>query len=238
MEKSLLKYLYPPKETQSAHLGPSMEAAVRLHSLIIPHPPTRKGIFINSTKIQCVENTLSPCSQISHKNRAKEGGNLPAFLCFLFGKASFSLIPGLSREKRSQVTQKCPWGRRRRALKSWHFIFGVFFLFFIHCFLRAREEKLWPSWFVPQLLDMKIIFFFPLNFLQKHLRKFSGKICSFPLRNLAVLWVGCENKDEFPFTLRRFILEFLSTFYEGILYKLHKQVQKGPIFLYLQWSLF
>lgn len=161
---------------------PCTEAAVILHSFIIPHPPTRKGIFLNSTEIQCVQNTLSLCSQISHKNRGgKKKEICQLFSCFLFGKAAFSLIPGLSHEKRRQVTQKCSWKRRRRVLKSWHFIFGVFFLFVIHCFLREHEEKLWPSWFLPQLLDMKRIFFFPLLLIcTKTPQEVQWKVLQFP----------------------------------------------------------
>lgn len=159
MEKNLLKFLYPPKEMHSAHLG-FPQRLLWFSSFTMPR---REGTFVNSTEMQRVKNAAL-CPQMNHENGEKRkeiGTRERKFLCFLLGKAAYSLIPGLSREKRRQVTQKCPWNGRRRALKSWHFIFGVFFLFFIHCLLREREEKLWPSWFLPQLLDMKIILFFP-----------------------------------------------------------------------------
>lgn len=239
MEKSLLKYLYPPKETQSAHLGPSTEAAVRLHSLIIPHPPTRKGIFINSTKKNpvCGKHSV-PVLTDKPREQGKRRRKFTSFSLFPVWKSFFFLDPGVITWKKEPGDPKVSLGQEEKGPEklTLHFwgLFPVFHsLFPQSTWGEAVAQLICPtaSWHENNLL-------FPLNFLQKHLRKFSGKICSFPLRNLAVLWVGCENKDEFPFTLRRYILEFLSTFYERILYKLHKQVQKGPIFLYLQWSLF
>lgn len=214
-----------PKESTS---WLSTEAAMILHSLIIPHPPTRKGIFINSTQIQRVENTV-PVLTDKPQEQGRRERKFASFSLFPVWKSCFFLHPRVITWEKEAGDTKVSLKQEEKGPEKLTFHFwGLFPVFFKLLFPQRIQGKavaqlisLTASWHENNLFSFLIC---TKNTSGSSVESFA--VC--PPRNLAVFWVDCENKGEFPFTLRRTSWDFSASSMKEFYISYTNKYKKGP----------